>query len=85
MVASVPSVTQQLRVGQRVNVVFLDTTGPTDIFIRICSLEKAFQDFSATMVANYNDSPEIPYMCVLIIMCLSLTTVIPQKYHTCAY
>ena len=69
MVASVPSVTQQLCVGQRVNVVFLDTTSPTDIFIRICSLEKAFQDFSATMVANYNDSPEIPYMCVLIIMC----------------
>lgn len=71
MVATVPSTTEQLQVGQRVDVVFLDTTGPTDIFTRICSVEKAFHDFSAALMAHYNSSPGLPYMCVqsLFVLC----------------
>ena len=37
------------------------------------------------LTMNYNDFLEIPYMCLLIIMYSSLTTMIPQQCHTCVY
>ena len=65
------STAEQLPVGQQVDVVFLETTGPMDIFTRIFSLEKDFHDFSVAMVADYKASDEVPYMCVSLLVILS--------------
>ena len=56
------SVVEQLKVGQRVELMFLDTSGPMDLFMRINSLEKALQEFNHKVTADYNSGPDYPYM-----------------------
>ena len=79
MASSISSSMDQLRVGQRVDVVLLDTAGPMDMRVRIHNLDKAFSDFSIGMSEHYDSafSTGAVYMCVLGILYAFLCRVQP--------